>query len=389
MGIWSGPFINLSKKAVRIIKQRIYSRVFFFLLLIAAIILAYYMTRPFLPAIITGSIIAYLSYPFYRKTLKYIKNRNFAAFLFSTLIVLLFTVPFMIVVGMVSTEAYYTYTTLNQQNLGSNLVRTACKQEEWLLCKTVKAVSEVLPESEGVKTFESPEAKLDYYLRVTIKRIVEFIIINFSRYVSSIPSFLLNFFIMIFIVYYLLKDGEFVAERLANIVPLDKAGKQRVIQRFHDITFGAFYGNVLVAIIQGVVGAIGFVVFGVPSPILWGFVMMFFALIPYFGTGVIWVPASLNLLFLGYLQNDSYYTINGIALLAYGILIISSIDNFLKPRLIGTKAKVHPVLVLLGVLGGLNLFGFIGLILGPVMLALLMTFIELYEKEKNEIDNHF
>jgi len=151
------------------------------------------------------------------------------------------------------------------------------------------------------------------------------------------------------------------------------------------VTFAVFYGNIFVAIIQGILGGVGFFVLGVESPVLWGFVMILFALIPYFGTAIIWLPAALNLLFKGYLENDASYTARGIILIVYGILVISSIDNILKPRLIGSKAQVHPVLVLLGVLGGLSLFGFIGLILGPVMLALLMTFVDIYEEEKAEL----
>ena len=117
--------------------------------------------------------------------------------------------------------------------------------------------------------------------------------------------------------------------------------------------------------------------------------MVIFALIPYFGTAIIWLPAALNFIFIGYLQNDNSSTIRGIVLIIYGIFVISSIDNILKPKMIGAKAKVHPILVLLGVLGGLSLFGFIGLILGPIMLALLMTFVDIYEEEKAELEKYF
>jgi predicted PurR-regulated permease PerM len=150
-----------------------------------------------------------------------------------------------------------------------------------------------------------------------------------------------------------------------------------------------FYGNITIAIMQGILGAIGFMIFGVPSPILWGFVMVLFALIPYFGTAVVWLPAALNLIFSGYLQNNSSLTTRGIFLIVYGVLVISSIDNILKPKLIGAKANVHPILVLIGVLGGLSLFGFVGLFLGPMMLALLMTFIDIYEEEKDELEKYF
>ncbi len=344
----------------------------------AILFLAFYITRPFLPSLLTGAIIAYLSYPLYGKISKYIKNKNFSSFIVALLVVLLITLPFVIVLGLISKEAYNTYVTLSQQNLGTNFMKIVCKDENWLSCKFVNLFVGFLPEN-----------NIDYYLQVTIEKITGFIINNVSKFLASIPSILLNFFVMIFVVYYLLKDGETVVKRIKNILPLKESHKQHVLERFHDITYAVFYGNISIAVLQGILGGIGFLILGVSSPILWGFVMMLFALIPYFGTAVIWLPAALNFIFVGYLQNENSLIIRGVILIIYGIFVISSIDNILKPKVIGIKADVHPILVLLGVLGGLSLFGFIGLILGPVMLALLMTFVEIYEEEKAELEKYF
>ena len=355
-----------------------YPRIFFSVLVLATLLLAFYIAKPFLPALLTGAIISYLSYPLYQKTLLHIKNRNFASLIIAVLIVLLFTIPFVFVIGLVSKEAYATYLTLSQQNLGTNFLRIVCKDESWLSCKAVKSFAGSLPKSD-----------LDYYLQATIGKITGFIIENVSNFIASIPSILLNFFVMVFVVYYLLKDGEIISKRIKNLLPLKESHKQHVLKKFHDITFGVFYGNILMAAVQGVLGGIGFLILGVSSPLLWGFVMMIFALLPYIGTAIVWLPAALNLIFIGYLQNDNSFTIRGIILIVYGLIVISNIDNLLRPKLIGMHANVHPVLVLIGVLGGLSLFGFIGLILGPVMLALLMTFIDIYEEEKAEIEKYF
>ena len=345
---------------------------------LAILLLAFYITRPFLPALLTGAIIAYLAYPLYKKILGYMHNRNLASFTVTLLIVLLFTVPFVIVLGLVSKEAYATYSTLSQHNLGTNFLKIVCKDEKWLSCRAFTSFVGFLPEND-----------LDYYLQATIQKIAGFIIENVSRFLVAIPSILLNFFVMAFIVYYLLKDGEVIANRIKNILPLKGRHKQHVLDRFHDITYAVFYGNISIALLQGVLGGVGFLIFGIPSPILWGFVMMLFALIPYVGTAVVWLPAALNLIFIGYLQNDNSSTARGIVLIIYGLFVISSIDNILKPKLIGARAKVHPILVLLGVLGGLSMFGFIGLVLGPVMLALLMTFVDIYEEERAELEKYF
>ena len=336
--------------------------------------LAFYITKPFLPALFTGAIIAYLLYPLYKKILKYIKNKNIAAFIVSIFIVLLFTIILITLLGLVSKQAYETYISLSEQNLGANFMRIACKEESWVSCRAVNSVVELLPEE-----------NLDYYLQEIIKKIAEYILENASKFLALVPSFFLNFFVMVFAIYYMLKDGEAIAKKIKGVLPLKETHKQHVLEKFHNITYAVFYGNISIAILQGILGGIGFLSLGVPSAVLWGFVMILFALIPYFGTAIIWLPVALNLIFLGYLQNDSSYTIRGVVLVAYGILVISSIDNILKPKLIGTKAKVHPILILLGVLGGLSLFGFIGLILGPVILALLVTFVGIYEEEKDNI----
>ena len=360
------------------IKSKFYPKLFFSALFLAILLLAFFITKPFLPALLTGAIMAYLFYPFYKKIVKRITNKNFASLIVVALIVLLITVPFVIVLGIVSKEAYHTYTTLSQQNLGTNFLKVICKDESWLSCRAVKSIVGFLPESD-----------LDYYLKITIEKITIFIFNNASKFLASIPLFFLNFFVMMFVVYYLLKDGESVAKRIKDILPLKESHKEHVLEKFHDVCYAVFYGNISLAILQGVLGGIGFLILGVSSPILWGFVMTVFALIPYFGTAIVWLPAALNLIFIGYLQNDGPSTIKGITLVVYGIFVISSIDNILKPKLIGAKAKVHPILVLLGVLGGLALFGFTGLVIGPVMLALLMTFVDIYQEEKAELEKYF
>jgi predicted PurR-regulated permease PerM len=360
------------------IRSKLYPRIFFSVLFMAIILLGFFIARPFLPALFTGAIVAYLAYPLHQKIASKIKNKNAASFAVAAIIVLLLTVPFISIVGIVSKEAYDTYTTLSKQNLGTNFLKVACRDESFWACNLIRSFVGFLPKD-----------NLDYYLQVTIEKITGFIISNVSGVLASIPSFLLNFFVMIFVVYYLLKDGDGIAKRIKNILPLKESHKQHVLDRFHHITYAMFYGNITIAIMQGILGAIGFMIFGVPSPILWGFVMVLFALIPYFGTAVVWLPAALNLIFSGYLQNNSSLTTRGIFLIVYGVLVISSIDNILKPKLIGAKANVHPILVLIGVLGGLSLFGFVGLFLGPMMLALLMTFIDIYEEEKDELEKYF
>lgn len=155
-----------------------------------------------------------------------------------------------------------------------------------------------------------------------------------------------------------------------------------ILSRLSEIVHGVVYGYLMIALIQGGLGALGFFIFGVTSPIFWGLIMALFALIPILGTGVVWIPASLILFFDGMIQSSNWLMFKGVGLFLYGILIISTIDNILKPKLISEKAKVHPVIIMIGVFGGLLLFGPLGVIIGPLVLAMTQVVFETYLNKK-------
>ncbi len=139
------------------------------------------------------------------------------------------------------------------------------------------------------------------------------------------------------------------------------------------VTQAVLYGQVLTAVIQGALGGLGLLVLGVPNALFWGAMMMITAFVPVLGTPLIWVPAGVGLIMDGAITR-------GALLLAYGVIVVMNIDNFLRPRLVSERAKVHPVLILIGVLGGLRVFGFIGMLVGPLILALLVALIKFYEQ---------
>ena len=194
---------------------------------------------------------------------------------------------------------------------------------------------------------------------------------------------MLDMFIVLFVMFFLFRDGKIFIDKIERIMPLKSKYRKHVFKKLNDMAYAVIYGSIIIAIIQGALGGIGFLMFGLPSPILWGIVMMFASLIPYVGSSLIWLPASLILIFSGYVNSDSTLMVKGILFILYGVFIIGTIDNILKPKIIGDKGGLHPVLVLLGVVGGLNLLGFIGVIIGPIVLAMLVTFIGIYEEEKS------
>ena len=293
---------------------------------------------------------------------------------------LIILIPLFFVFNMLAKEAYGMYTSLNGDALtfGSDFQKMVCGNENGRMCQLFSRAVGALPE-------QNP----DYYLSVLLRRMAEFITENFSAMIFSLPSITLNFFVMLFVMYYSLKDHRLIIANVSRILPLRYPHKLHVLRKFRDVSFAVFYGHLFVALLQGIIAGLGYALLGVKSPFLWAALTALFALLPFIGTAFIWLPLAANFFLKWHIEGDAGFAVRGIILILYGILAVGSIDNFVRPKIISRHAEVHPVLVLLGVLGGLSLFGFVGLILGPVMLALLMILVKIYEEEKTEIRGYF
>ena len=158
---------------------------------------------------------------------------------------------------------------------------------------------------------------------------------------------------------------------------------KRLVTEFGNITHTVIYAQLFVALVQGIIGIIGFYIFGVPFPVLLGVMLAFCALIPAIGTSLVWVPASLFLMLGGYFSHDYWMLGKGIGLFAYGLAIISTIDNILLATIVRAKTRVNPIVVIVGVIGGVSLFGIAGLFIGPILLPLLLTYFETFKERFN------
>ena len=158
-------------------------------------------------------------------------------------------------------------------------------------------------------------------------------------------------------------------DALYDIVPLEYEQSHDIVLRTREVIGATIYGVLAISAIQGVLGFLIFFLLGLPSPLLWGVVMFLMSMIPMAGAFVVWVPAALYLLLTG-----SY--VKAILLAVWGVLVIGSIDNFLSPRLVGRRARLHELLIFFSVLGGLQVFGVLGLVLGPVLAAITLALIE-------------
>jgi len=350
--------------------SELYRKIIFSIIFLALIIVSFLIIKPFLTAILAGIIFSYIFYPLYLRIYKKIANKNAASLITSSLVILMIILTLFFLLNTVSKEAYTTYL-LSRQKVVSGQFLSECQPADKSVCKTINYFAD-----------KANDPRVKYYFDTTVKGVTTKITESISNILFSIPIFLLDIFIILFVMFFLLKDGEVFVDKVERIMPLKGEYREHVFKKLNDMAYAVIYGSIIVAIIQGTLAGLGFFIFGLPSPLLWGTVMMFASLIPYIGSSIVWFPASLILIFEGYINLETNLIIKGILLIIYGIFVVGTIDNILKPKIIGSKGGLHPVLVLLGVVGGLKFLGFVGVIVGPIILAMLVTFINIYEEEK-------
>ncbi|HSI35603.1 MAG: AI-2E family transporter [Phycisphaerae bacterium] len=190
---------------------------------------------------------------------------------------------------------------------------------------------------------------------------------------GGILGAVVQIFFVLFTLYYLLRDSDSVVPAVRGMLPLKSDQADTVFRRTHEVITASVNGVLLIAGIQGLLGMIGFMICGLPSPVLWGVVMFVLSTIPMAGAAIVWVPAAI---FLAATGKWGY----AIFLAAWGGLVIGLIDNLLRPRLVGQRARLHELLIFFAVLGGLQVFGVLGLFVGPVVVAIALAMVEVFRQ---------
>jgi predicted PurR-regulated permease PerM len=212
---------------------------------------------------------------------------------------------------------------------------------------------------------------LNFNIEDLIKKVGQFFFNSITDIFNSITNWLINLFIFILAFFYLLVDGERFVKYLKKIVPMKNEYKEAMFKRIKEVSLAVFIDSIFVALIQGGLVAIGFWVFELNSPIFWGIIASFFALIPLVGTAFVWIPALIYLILI-----KQY--VFAISFFAYCILVVSLSDNIIRAILMKHKIKVHSFLILISILGAIQVFGFIGIFLGPLIISLLISILQLY-----------
>nr|WP_249792388.1 AI-2E family transporter [Bradyrhizobium sp. BRP22] len=184
-------------------------------------------------------------------------------------------------------------------------------------------------------------------------------------------DFVISLGIMLYLLFFLLRDGKAVADRIKEAVPLGADQKSALFTRFADVVRATVKGGVLVAMAQGALGGLAFWFLGVHAPILWAVLMAFLSLLPAIGAGLVWIPVAIYFLATGAIWQ-------GLGLIAYGVLVIGLVDNVLRPFLVGKDTKLPDYVVLISTLGGIEVFGLNGFVIGPLIAAIFMVAWEIF-----------
>ena len=319
-----------------------------FLLLLGVVTLGFALILwPFRAAILWAGVLAIVFNPLYRRLSRRMPGgRTGAALLTSAIVLLVVICPLMLITGMLLQEALDFY-----QQAQSGALHLA-------LPAWVTAMLERL----DMASLAAVQAKISASLHTDTERVLSYAVAMWQ----DVLMWVVNFFVMLYLLFFLLRDGRALIARASRAIPLRRDLQTHLADRFATVIRATVKGDILTSALQGALGGLAFWALGIQPALIWAVAMAVVALLPAVGTAIIWFPVAIWLLATG-------APWQGIALMAYGTFIIGLADNVVRPVLVGRHAKLPDYVVLLSTLGGIAVFGFDGIVVGPVIAAMFMA----------------
>jgi len=326
-----------------------------------------YIIRPFIYPIFWAAVFAALFYPLYKKLNLKLKIPNLSATL--TLIIAFFaiTIPLLVFGTILITQSVDVYNKVsnNQNQITSFLTQAA----------------ETIKNNHFTARFNFDENFWTEKFCKGVKFITSYIFTNITKITQNSIIFFTMVLIMLYTLYFFLRDGEKILKALMHLCPLGDKYEKILFQKFTTTALGTLKGVAIVGGLQAALGALAFFIAGLQGALIWGLVMFVLTLLPAFGCSLVWFPAGMLLLLSGKVWQ-------GIFMLSFGFFVISTIDNFLRPIIVGKESQIHPLLILFSMLGGIVVFGPSGFIIGPIIVSLLLAFWEMYDEYYREQLDH-
>jgi predicted PurR-regulated permease PerM len=333
------------------------TRIFLFAILFGVTFACYFVFRPFLIQILISAVLASTFYPAYEWLKKRLGGREKLSAIFMCLaIVLVIIVPLsnLIIYGAQKSVAAYSDTIRFFENdgLDNNI-------ENGFL-------------SHFKTWFNLGGDELKEVIIEVAKKSSNWLVEGAAGFLKETTAFAISLVLILFTLFFFFVDGKKMLEKLMYWTPLPDKYDHLIFKKFKDVSYTIFASTFAVAVAQATLCAVGFTIAGLPA-FLPSIITALLSMIPYFGAYLVWFPCGVYLLFIGHIWQ-------GVFLLLWGFLIISMIDNIIRMFMIKGKAQVHPIFVLFSVLGGISLFGFWGIVVGPLLISLAVTVFDIYDK---------
>lgn len=333
-----------------------------FLVLLAGLTIAFgWVLLPFYGAVFWGVVLAILFAPFYRRLLAAMhQRRNLAALTTLLLCLLLVIFPMALITAALIQEgtAFYQRIQSQQFDPGAYFQQMINAMPQWMRSLLDRLDLADMP-------------SLRDKLSSGISQGSQLIVTRMFSIGQNTVDFVVSLAIMLYLLFFLLRDGAQLTERIRRAIPLSNLHKRQLLDKFTTVIRATVKGNIVVSGVQGALGGIMFWFLGIQGALLWGVLMAFLSLLPAIGAGLVWGPVAIYFLLTGMVWQ-------GIALIVFGVLVIGLVDNALRPILVGKDTKMPDYIVLISTLGGMALFGLNGFVIGPVIAALFIAAWDLF-----------
>ncbi|MBN2885006.1 AI-2E family transporter [Patescibacteria group bacterium] len=336
-----------------------------FLLLLLGLVLigCYFVFKPFLTEILVAAILASIFYTPYLRLVTFLKGRqNLAALfmcLFLVLLIIIPTVRLVIYAGQESVDAYAQAVTFFNEHSVNGVIQTSVLPDKLFGVFDISGI------------YSNDNFK-NLFLDV-LKRSSNWLLSGATVLVKGTTNFIISLLVIIITMFFFFVDGKKMLERLMYLSPLPNAYDREIFQKFRAVSYSTILSTFVTAAAQGLVGAIGFAIIGFPA-FLAGILVGLLSLLPYLGSMLFYLPVGIYYLLVGQIWQ-------GIFIILWGAIIIGNIDNIIRAYMIKGKAQVNPIFVVFSILGGVVLFGFWGVVLGPLVIAIAVTILHIYELE--------
>lgn len=341
-------------------RPRRLGRAFFLVLLVGISILFILIARSFLIPVFLAAITVGLFHPLHKKIDSKLPKKRGASAAASTVAVILIVIIPLTGIGYFVVE--------NVIELGTNLT-----EDIGSIKKVVKNATSLLEQIPLLGKIDLSRLisweKLFDYLQEAGAQLLR----GAGKITGNIAKILLLVFIYLYCLYFFFKDGADILSQIFDTIPMKEKEKKAIAEKFVTVTRATIKGTFIIGLIQGGIGGVAIYVLGLKGAVVWGVVLMFLSIIPNMGAVLVWLPAAIVLFITGRI-------LNGILMILIGGGLIAMVDYLLRPRLIGDDISIHQVLILIGVFGGIALFGIFGFLIGPIIMALFVTLWDLFGK---------